>query len=293
MVNPITGSGKERVLILIAGICVIAGGALFLVCQWGPGIGTDGVICKLFGSIGVGVLGAGTLAIGVLFAKSLVKEFISSSPAAKRDDLRQLAFQFCTVLLNLLVYGALFLLVMGGIAALDGASMGTIVVVVVIWALCIVAFIAYRRFRKKHKAQYGLIGTIGMTAFLLALGLGLLVLGCANVVSTARDLQDGPVEADVFLVDASVDYPSWRYRAVVQKQHALTFYTADDERIVVVVPESDIAQAKVINDYGNFVHLTYYPNSQVFCGASPWPDGREAMGEELLAKLNREYDFEL
>lgn len=293
MIGPAVRSRGERIVILIAALCIIGGGVLFVGCQWSTGIGQEGVLAKLFEGIGVGVLGAGTLAIGIVFAKWVIADLASKTSAARRDVLRQLGLQFGTVLLNLLVYGCIFLLALGGIAALDNASVATVVVVIAVWALCIIGFIAYRRFRKKHRVQYGAIGQIGMTAFMLALGTALLVVGAMSAGGAARDLQDGPKTADVFLVDASTDYPSWRYRSLVQKMHVLTFYTPDGERIVVEVPENDIAEAKAINDYGNFVHLTYYPSTQVFCSATPWPDGRQAMGEDLLAELNQEYDFEL
>ena len=293
MVNPVVRSRGERIVILIAGLCIIGGGVLFLACQWGTGIGREGVLAKLFEGIGVCVLGAGTLIIGVIFAKWVIAEFRAKTADTRRNALQELAIQFGTVLLNLLVYGTIFLLTLGGISALDDASVGTIIVVFVVWVLCIVSFIAYRRFRKKHRVSYGAIGRIGMTAFMLLLGAGLVVMGVVNSNGAGRDLQAGPKTADVFLVDASTDYPSWRYRALIQKSHVLTFYTASDERIVLEVPENDIAEAKVINDYGNFVHLTYYPDTQTFCSATPWPDGRQAMGEELLGQLNQEYDFEL
>lgn len=293
MISTAVRSRGEKIIILIAALCIIGGGALFVSCQWSTGIGREGVLAKLLEGIGVGVLGAGTLVIGIVFARWVIADFASKTPAARRDALGQLGLQFGTVLLNLLVYGCIFLLALGGISALDNASAATIVVVIAVWALCIIGFIAYRRYRKKHRVHYGAIGQIGMTAFMLALGAGLLVAGAVSAGGAARDLQDGPKTDDVFLVDASTDYPSWRYRSLVQKMHVLTFYTPDGERIVVEVPESDIAEAKVINDYGNFVHLTYYPSTQVFCSATPWPDGHQTMGEELLAQLNQEYDFEL
>ena len=62
---------------------------------------------------------------------------------------------------------------------------------------------------------------------------------------------------------------------------------------MLVVPEKDIAAAKVINDYGNFVHLTYYPRTQVFCEATPWETGVQDMDPDLLEKLVEEYDFDL
>ncbi len=95
------------------------------------------------------------------------------------------------------------------------------------------------------------------------------------------------------MVEADIDHPSARYSAIMQDQHVLTFCTADEERIVLVVPEKDIAAAKVINDYGNFVHLTYYPRTQVFCEATPWETGVQDMGPDLLEKLVEEYDFDL
>lgn len=288
MISPVVRSRGERLIILIASLCIIGGGALFLGCQWSTRVGENGVFAKLSESIGVGVLGVGTVIVGIIFAKWAFQRL-----ASKQDAPKQLAYQFCMALLSLLVYGGIFVVALGGVVALDGASAGTIVVVIAVWILCIAVFIGYRMFRKKHAVHYDAVGFIGLALFMLILGGVLLVISLVGGSDAARDLREGPRTADVFLVDATVDYPSVRYRAFVQKSHVLTFYTANDERIVLEVPENDIAAAKVINDYGNFVHLTYYPHSQIFCGATPWPNGRQAMGEDLLDELGREYDFVL
>lgn len=159
-----------------------------------------------------------------------------------------------------------------------------------IWVVCIVAFVGYRRFRKKNKMEYGIIGHLGMIVFLALFGVGMLVGFGLNATAAVQDLASGPRTVDVFLAEASIDHPSWRYRFAVQADHVLTFYTPEEERIVLVVLENDVASAKVINDLGNFVHLTYYPNTQVFCNATFWANGEAEMGPELLNKLNEAYD---
>lgn len=108
-----------------------------------------------------------------------------------------------------------------------------------------------------------------------------------------RDLERGPAQADAFLVDAKIDRPYWKHARILQTKHVLTFFTANEERIVLEVPESDVERAKTINDLGNFVHLVYYPDTQVFCSAERWEDGRQTMGDDLLERLNEEYDFTL
>lgn len=286
-------SSRERIVILIAAIGIIAGGVAFFVGEWSVGIGIAGVVNKLISDCGMGLIGVGALAIGIVFAKSLVAGFASETPADRRRSFKQLVGQLATALLNLLVYGGIFVLVLGGIAALDGASAGTIAVVIVIWVLCIVGFVAYRRFRKRLKTSYGIVGYLGMVAFLVVLGAVMLVGFGLTATGAVQDLVSGPRTVEAFLVDAGVDHPSWRYRFAVQTDHVLTFYTPDEERIVLEVPDNDIESAQVINDLGNFVQLTYYPHTQVFCDATLWENGVSEMGPELLDKLHETYDFVL
>ena len=283
----------QRGVVLAAGIAVIGGGALFIVGEWTAGVGIQGLIDWLTQNLGILVFGIGIATIGVCFARWLVGDFLAKSSADRRDTLHLLGKQFAIALLNIVVYGGIFIMALGALAALDGASAGTILVVIAIWALCIVVFIGYRRFRHGRKIALSLVGYVAMSVFLCVFGVGMLWLGISSSANAFRDLSEGPVTADVFLVDARIDNPNWRYRIFVQSDHVLTFYTPQDERIVVEVPEQDIGSAKVINDYGNFVHLTYYPQTQIFCDASPWPEGRQVMGEDLLERLNEQYDFEL
>lgn len=83
------------------------------------------------------------------------------------------------------------------------------------------------------------------------------------------------------------------YARFMQADHILTFFTADEGRIVLEVPENDVESAMAINEQVNFVHLAYYPNTQVFCSAQRWAEGRQAIGSDLLGRLGEQYDFNL
>lgn len=150
--------------------------------------------------------------------------------------------------------------------------------------------------RKTPESKHALLKELGHQTLIVCLNVlvygGFLLVGTAlNATDATQDLEQGPIHTDVFLVDAKVDYPNWRYARFVQTDHILTFFTANDEKVVLEVPENDIASAKVINDEGNFVHLTYYPQTRVFCSATRWGEGQQAMGKDLLDKLREEYDF--
>lgn len=55
------------------------------------------------------------------------------------------------------------------------------------------------------------------------------------------------------------------------------------------VSDKDIGEAVVIDDYGDYVHLTYYPHSQVYCGKTRWEDGPKAFPPALFNRLVEEY----
>ena len=243
--------------------------------------------------IGIGLVGAACLMIDMVFTGQAFIGFREKEPAERREIVRQAGKQCLVVVLNVFVYGSVFILAMGGISALDHGNIITAIVVLFLWVLCIIIFIAYRRYRKEHKASYSVIGTVGVSLLLLLIGVGMLYLGVSGTASAAQDLKEGPRTADVFIVDARLDDPYWKYRLIKQPEHVLTFYTADEERIVLQVHDTDIDSAKVINDLGDFVHLTYYPQTQIFCGATRWDDGKQVMGQDLLTDLQRSYGFQM
>ncbi len=283
---------KKRAIVLSAG-AILGGAALFLYGEWTVGTGTEGVIHYLLQMIGIGLVGAACLMIDMVFTGQAFIGFREKEPAERREIVRQAGKQCLVVVLNVFVYGSVFILAMGGISALDHGNIITAIVVLFLWVLCIIIFIAYRRYRKEHKASYSVIGTVGVSLLLLLIGVGMLYLGVSGTASAAQDLKEGPRTADVFIVDARLDDPYWKYRLIKQPEHVLTFYTADEERIVLQVHDTDIDSAKVINDLGDFVHLTYYPQTQIFCGATRWDDGKQVMGQDLLTDLQRSYGFQM
>ncbi len=283
---------KKRAIVLSAG-AILGGAALFLYGEWTVGTGTEGVIHYLLQMIGIGLVGAACLMIDMVFTGQAFIGFREKEPAERREIVRQAGKQCLVVVLNVFVYGSVFILAMGGISALDHGNIITAIAVLFLWVLCIIIFIAYRRYRKEHKASYSVIGTVGVSLLLLLIGVGMLYLGVSGTASAAQDLKEGPRTADVFIVDARLDDPYWKYRLIKQPEHVLTFYTADEERIVLQVHDTDIDSAKVINDLGDFVHLTYYPQTQIFCGATRWDDGKQVMGQDLLTDLQRSYGFQM
>ncbi len=286
-------TSREKVLMTFAVIAILIGSALFFYGEWTVSIGWFGVVHYLLRAVGAAFIGTGVLIIGIWFTIGKVAEFRGKESDARRQIALDAGRQGLTVLLNVLIYGGLFILVMGGLAALDSAGIASVIVVLILWAVCIAGFVAYRRYRKKHKASYAVIGNIGVALVLLLLGAGMFFFGCRDSMSAAQDLRDGPVEADAFLVDARLNNPNWRYRFIVQPNHVLTFYTPDEERIVLEVLDADVDDVKVINDMGNYVHLTYYPHTQIFCDAQLWSEGRQAMGADLMARLDETYDLEI
>ncbi len=283
---------KKRAIVLSAG-AILIGAALFLYGEWTVGTGTEGVIHYLLQTIGIGLVGAACLTIDMVFTGHAFIGFREKGAAERREIIRQAGKQCLVVVLNVFVYGSVFILAMGGISALDHGNIITAIVVLFLWVLCIIIFIAYRRYRKEHKASYSVIGTVGVSLLLLLIGVGMLYLGVSGTASAAQDLKDGPRTADVFIVDARLDNPYWKYRLIKQPEHVLTFYTADEERIVLEVHDTDIDSAKIINDLGNFVHLTYYPRTQIFCDATRWDNGKQVMGQDLLTDLQESYGFQM
>lgn len=283
---------KKCAIVLSAG-AILIGAALFLYGEWTVGTGTEGVIHYLLQTIGIGLVGAACLTIDMVFTGHAFIGFREKGAAERREIIRQAGKQCLVVVLNVFVYGSVFILAMGGISALDHGNIITAIVVLFLWVLCIIIFIAYRRYRKEHKVGYSVIGTLGVSLILLLIGAGMLYLGVSGTANAAQDLKDGPRTADVFIVDARLDNPYWKYRLIKQPEHVLTFYTADEERIVLEVHDTDIDSAKIINDLGNFVHLTYYPRTQIFCDATRWDNGKQVMGQDLLTDLQESYGFQM
>lgn len=294
LTSPKSASQTEKAWLIVACVCILGGGVLFIYGEQATGVGLAGIVTKLVGGLGMTAFSVGVLIVGICFAKWIGASWKALTPAERAATLKALGKQLVVTAINILVYGGCFILCLGGIAALDNASVGTFAVVLIIWAGCIAVFVLYRRYRKKHKMSYKLVGDVALALFLLTFAVVILfAFTRAEIPNAVADIIEGPETADVLLVEANIDYATGRYRAFVQDQHVLTFYTPDEQRIVLIVPEKDVAAAQVINEYGNFVHLTYYPRSQVFCEAAPWNEGASEMGAALLDKLVQEYAFEL
>lgn len=292
--RPTLDSKLERVMVIVACVAILGGSALFVYGEQSAGVGQAGAVNKLMNAIGLGIFSVGIIIVAIWLAKWLVAGFMQRSPSGRVAATKLFFKQLLAVVLNALVYGGVFVLALGALSALDDASIGTIFVVLITWAACIAVFVFYRKFRKRHKVGYAVVGYVAMPVVLLALGIAFVTLSFGQDAAGAiEDLEDGPKTADVLLVHDKVKRPAVWYAMVAQTDHILTFYTPDGERIVLEVPDSDIAQATVIDDYGDFVHLTYYPNTQVFCGAAPWPDGRQVFGEVFFRELKDEYGFDL
>ncbi len=284
---------RKKAVIIAASLALLGGIALFLYGEWTTSVGIEGVFHYLFRMIGLILLGMSLLIFGIALITRMATVFRKMDPIDRKETVSRATQQILTAFLNVLVYGGLFLLAMGGLSALDGASLIRVAIVFVVWIFCVMSFIAYRRYRKKHKMSYSIMGEIGVSLLLLFLGAGMFWVGASGTTDAAQDLSEGPKAEDMFLVDAELENPHWRYQFIVQPNHVLTFYTADENRIVLYVLEADVDKAKAINDLGNFVHVTYYPRTQVFCEAQLWKDGRQAMGPELMARLHETYDLVL
>lgn len=282
-----------RNVVLIATILLLGGAAAFLCSEWGPGIGDAAVANMLVSNGGLALFGASLLLFGAMFAAIRFQRSSRLAPEERREALKELGRQTLVTCLNVLVYGGIFILAVGSIGALDAGTLGTTIIVLIVWACCIAAFVLYRKHRKAHRMHYGLIGSAALVLLFFLLGTGALVGSVSDMSGAIRDLERGPAQANAFLVDAKIDHPYWKHARILQARHVLTFFTANEERIVLEVPEGDVERAKTINDLGNFVHLVYYPDTQVFCSAERWEDGRQTMGDDLLERLNEEYDFTL
>lgn len=292
--RPALRSKLERASAIVACVAILSGFGLFVYGEQAVGIGQAGAINKLVVAIGLGIFSIGTIIVAVWLSKWLVGDFAARDPQERMAAIKLFFKQLLAVALNILVYGGVIVLTLGSLTALDGASIGTFFVVLVTWAACILVFIFYRKFRKKHKYGYNVVGYVAMPLFLFIFGIACAVLFFGqNAAGAIKDLQDGPKEVDVLLVKDKLDHPAAYYAMVAQTKHVLTFYTAEEERIVLEVPDSDIGEVVKIDEYDDFVHLTYYPNTQVFCDATPWPEGRKVMGEALFQELRAEYGFDI
>lgn len=162
----VSSSKAERILLIISCICIIGGAVLFIYSEQAVGIGQEGVVNKFLGSLGMAVASIGMFIVGCFFVKRIVLGLKSMSASERSKTRKAFARQLSIAALNVLVYGALFILLLGSLTALDGASVGTYFVVFAVWAACIASFVLYRRHRKKHKVSYELLKQPAITAFL-------------------------------------------------------------------------------------------------------------------------------
>lgn len=147
----VSSSKAERIFLIISCICIIGGAVLFIYGEQAVGIGQEGVVNKFLGSLGMAVASIGMFIVGCFFVKRIVLGLKSMSASERSKTRKAFVRQLSIAALNVLVYGELFILLLGSLTALDGASVGTYFVVFAVWAACIASFVLYRRHRKKHK----------------------------------------------------------------------------------------------------------------------------------------------
>ncbi len=275
-------STTDKVLVATGGVCILGSFACIMYGEWGTGVGLAGLISNFVESLGFAIFAIGLLLIGAWILLDARRAFVALSPAKRKEELKQTCLQIANVLLSVLVYGTIFVLCMGGVAALDNAHAGTLFVVVLTWALCIAGFVGFRKFRKKHPLKHDLASGFFLSLFMLFISiLALTVSLSMGIPASVHDLISGPKTAHAALVDVSYYTPTGRYRAFTQSHVTLTFITPDDERIVLLVPENDSDSAAKINDLGNYVQLTYYPETQIYCDATRWDNGQVVLGDEV------------
>ena len=194
----VSSSKAERIFLIIS--CIIGGAVLFIYGEQAVGIGQEGVVNKFLGSLGMAVASIGMFIVGCFFVKRIVLGLKSMSASERSETRKAFVRQLSIAALNVLVYGALFILLLGSLTALDGASAGTDFVVFAVWAACIASFVLYRRHRKKHKVSYELLKQPAITAFLFLFAVVILAVFIrSDVPDSFQDLIEGPETAEVLI----------------------------------------------------------------------------------------------
>lgn len=188
----VSSSKAERIFLIISCICIIGGAVLFIYGEQAVGIGQEGVVNKFLGSLGMAVASIGMFIVGCFFVKRIVLGLKSMSASERSETRKAFVRQLSIAALNVLVYGALFILLLGSLTALDGASAGTDFVVFAVWAACIASFVLYRRHRKKHKVSYELLKQPAITVFLFLFAVVILAVFIrSDVPDSFQDLIEG------------------------------------------------------------------------------------------------------
>lgn len=189
----LSSSKAERISLIISCICIIGGAVLFLYGEQAVGIGQEGVVNKFLGSLGMAVASIGMFIVGCFFVKRIAFSLKSMSASERSITRKAFVKQLSIAALNVLVYGTLFILFLGSLTALDGASVGTYFVVFAVWAACIALFILYRRHRKKHKVSYELLKQPAITVFLFLFAAVILAVFIrSDAPDSFQDLIEGP-----------------------------------------------------------------------------------------------------
>lgn len=262
-------TGWQKVSLIVAGLAVLVSLALILYGDWGSSVGRAGLFSRLSTAAGFFLFGLSLAGFFAVFAGDLWR----NRQTCLRDGswvrwlwLRELA----VVLLNILVYGGIFILAMGALSSLDGADAAHIAVVVVVWALCIAGFAVYRRHRKRHRATYDAIGPVALTAFCAAMAVLGVFMGSDVGTGSVADLVHGPQTELCVLSDVEVNAPTGRYRALSQTILQCDFTTMSGEPVRVEVAEKDVGALEPVVDaaeVGDAVWLTFYPRSHVLVSA--------------------------
>ncbi len=277
----------DKTFLISAGIGTIVSFALIMLGEWGVGVGSAGVTHRLLGSIGFVLFGLCLFAFAGWFGRATVARIASLTQEERAAKGKAFLKQLLIGLLNVIVYGGCALLILGGISALDKTGATGIVAVLLVWVAAIGIFVAYRRFRKQHPLSFAELGNVFLLLFLLAGGCLTIFLGLkVHIPDALQDMTQGPRTADVVLADVKRNTHTGRYRAFQQNEVVLTFVTAERERIVLIVPDSD---AKALDPFTHdiFAHLTYYPATQIFVSAESWDQGEGVIGPQLLDEIAR------
>ncbi len=256
---------KAVVIAIVVLLCV--GFALMMYGEWGPSIGQAAMGARIAQTLGVALYGVSMLSLFGLFTWLDVKEIKHTAPSLRRVQWQQLVREIGTVALNLLIYGGTAVLFLGCIASLDGVSSTGDAVVLLLMAACVAGFVVYRRYRHRHKATYQFVGNLGVSLFLLVMGIIGVVGALDQGVGVADDLEHGPIKVNAVVIDAEQIHPTGRYQALRQDSITLWFEGEDGRRYHATISRDDWPEAsRQLGDQGYF-QITLYPTNGIFVEA--------------------------
>lgn len=226
--------------------------------EFSTSVGVEGVVNHGIGGVGF-----------LLFALCIIVFFgmlASNSKALvprTREDMLLIGHECGVLVLNLVFYGGTAFVALAALTALDRS----IVMPLVVIALCIGLFVLYRRHRKRNKMVYAYASQVGLLLFLLALfGFGLFA-GTTIVSESATDLIRGPQTISGIVSDVEKDRPTGRYSAFSATTIELDFETLEGKTVHVSIKQQDKQALQQIVDTEGYARVTFYPETQVFVSA--------------------------